>query len=81
MVRRRACAVSNHEAVQINHISSSFETAAMRPPQDEDRLQTIRKKTMAAFLGNLRNVVIAGFVLAALILLLHLKMQGADFNQ
>jgi uncharacterized membrane protein len=36
---------------------------------------------MAAFLGNLRNVVIAGFVLAALVLLLHLKMQGADFNQ
>jgi len=35
---------------------------------------------MAAFLGNLRNVVIAGFVLAILIALLHLKMQGADFN-
>ena len=31
---------------------------------------------MAAFLGNLRNVVIAGFVLAALVLLIHLQRDG-----
>ncbi len=35
---------------------------------------------MAAFLGNLRNVVIAGFVLAGLVFVLHWKMQGADFS-
>ena len=31
---------------------------------------------MAAFLGNLRNVVIAGFVLAFFVLLIHLGMTG-----
>jgi len=33
MVRRRVCAVSNHEA---RSVASSFETAAKRPPQDEE---------------------------------------------
>jgi uncharacterized membrane protein len=36
---------------------------------------------MAAFLGNLRNVVIAGFVLALLVIGLHLEMQGDSFVQ
>lgn len=33
---------------------------------------------MTAFLGNLRSVVIAGFVLALLVFLLYLKIQGFD---
>jgi uncharacterized membrane protein len=33
---------------------------------------------MAAFLGNLRNVVIAGFVLAALVFVVYFKTQGFD---
>jgi len=33
---------------------------------------------MAAFLGNLRNVVIAGFVLAILLFVLYLETQGYD---
>ena len=35
---------------------------------------------MAAFLGNLRNVVIAGFVLAILILLMHLQRSGWQYD-
>src|ERR1700738_1610502 len=35
-VRRRSCAVSNHEARKPDQNNSSFETTAMRPPQDED---------------------------------------------
>jgi len=31
---------------------------------------------MAAFLGNLRNVVIAGFVLALIVMLIHLQRDG-----
>jgi uncharacterized membrane protein len=33
---------------------------------------------MAAFFANLRNTVIAGFVLAAIVLLVYLKLQGFD---
>jgi uncharacterized membrane protein len=33
---------------------------------------------MAGFLGNLRNVVIAGFVLAALLFVLYFELQGYD---
>jgi uncharacterized membrane protein len=33
---------------------------------------------MAAFLGNLRNVVIAGFVLAALLIVFYVQIQGFD---
>ena len=33
---------------------------------------------MAAFLGNLRNVVIAGFVLAAVVFCIYVKTQGFD---
>ncbi len=35
---------------------------------------------MAAFFGNLRNVVIAGFVLAVLVFVLHWKLAGATFS-
>jgi tRNA pseudouridine55 synthase len=38
MVRRRACAVSNHEA------GSSFETPAAQAPQDEDRVKRQRRR-------------------------------------
>lgn len=33
---------------------------------------------MAAFLGNLRNVVIAGFVLAAIVFIIYCRIQGFD---
>jgi uncharacterized membrane protein len=36
---------------------------------------------MAAFLSNLRNVVIAGFVLAAIVFGIHLQKDGAYFDQ
>jgi uncharacterized membrane protein len=35
---------------------------------------------MAAFLGNLRNVVIAGFVLALIVFLIHLQRSGWQFD-
>ncbi len=35
MVRRRASAVSNHEA-PVRHLASSFETLASQAPQDEE---------------------------------------------
>src|ERR1700704_1603048 len=34
------------------------------------------RTAMAAFLGNLRNVVIAGFVLAIVVFLIHLQRDG-----
>src|ERR1700742_631919 len=37
-----------------------------------------RLKSMAAFLGNLRNVVIASFVLALLLIVLYVYIQGFD---